>query len=40
MWNNHTPLVDLTDLISKPGLGPDSGIIGSLILARGEPAQI
>ena len=40
MWNNYTPLVDLTDLISKPGLGSDSGIVGSLILADGEPAQI
>ena len=40
MWNNYTPLVDLTELISKPGLGSDSGIIGSLILADGEPAQI
>lgn len=40
IWNNYTPLVDLTDLISKPGLGSDSGIIGSLILADGGPAQI
>ena len=40
IWNNYTPLVDLTDLISKPSLGSDSGIIGSLILADGGPAQI
>jgi fructokinase len=38
MWNDYTPI--LTDLISKPGLGSDSGIVGSLILADGEPAQI
>lgn len=40
IWNGYTPLVNLTDLISKPGLGSDSGIIGSLILADGGPAQI
>lgn len=31
-WNNYTPLVPLSDLISEPGLGTDSGIIGSISL--------
>ena len=31
-WNNFTPLVNLSDLITKPVLGKDSGIIGSLSL--------
>jgi len=31
-WNNYTPLVSLSNLISEPGLGTDSGIIGSLSL--------
>ena len=32
LWNNFTPLGNLSDLISKPVLGKDSGIIGSLSL--------
>ena len=32
LWNNFTPLGDLSDLITKPVLGNDSGIIGSLSL--------
>jgi len=32
LWNNYTPLGSCTDLISQPGLGNDSGIIGSLSL--------
>jgi len=32
VWNNYTPLVSLSDLISEPGLGVDSGIVGSLSL--------
>ena len=31
-WNNYTPLVPLSDLISEPDLGIDSGIIGSISL--------
>ena len=31
-WNNYTPLVSLSNLISEPGLGNDSGIIGSISL--------
>ena len=31
LWNNYTPLL-LPDLISEPGLGIDSGIIGALCL--------
>ncbi len=31
-WNDYTPLVPLTNLISEPGLGNDSGIIGSISL--------
>ena len=31
-WNNYTPLVPLSDLISEPGLGIDSGIIGAISL--------
>jgi len=31
-WNNYTPLVPLSNLISEPGLGTDSGIIGSISL--------
>ena len=31
LWNNYTPLL-LSDLISEPGLGVDSGIIGALCL--------
>ncbi len=31
-WNNYTPLVPLTNLISESGLGLDSGIIGSISL--------
>ena len=31
-WNNYTPLVSLSNLISEPGLGTDSGIIGSISL--------
>ena len=31
-WNNFTPLGNLSDLITKPVLGKDSGIIGSLSL--------
>ena len=31
-WNNYTPLVPLSDLISEPDLGIDSGIIGSITL--------
>ena len=31
-WNNYTPLVPLSDLISEPGLGNESGIIGSISL--------
>ena len=34
IWNNFTPLVNLSNLITKPVLGKDSGIIGSLSLAR------
>jgi len=40
LWNDYTPLVDLSELICEPGLGQDSGIIGSLYLADGGPAQI
>ena len=32
LWNNFTPLGDLSDLITKPVLGKDSGIIGALSL--------
>ena len=32
IWNNFTPLVNLSNLITKPVLGKDSGIIGSLSL--------
>ena len=32
LWNNYTPLVLLSDLISEPGLGVDSGIVGALSL--------
>ena len=32
LWNNFTPLGNLSDLITKPVLGKDSGIIGSLSL--------
>ena len=32
VWNNYTPLVPLSNLISEPGLGIDSGIIGSISL--------
>ena len=31
-WNSYTPLVPLSNLISEPGLGTDSGIIGSISL--------
>ena len=31
-WNHYTPLVSLSNLISEPGLGTDSGIIGSISL--------
>ena len=31
-WNNYTPLVPLSNLISESGLGTDSGIIGSISL--------
>ena len=31
-WNDYTPLVPLSNLISEPGLGLDSGIIGSISL--------
>ncbi len=31
-WNNYTSLVPLSNLISEPGLGTDSGIIGSISL--------
>ncbi len=31
-WNNYTPLVPLSNLISEPDLGADSGIIGSISL--------
>jgi len=34
MWNDYTPLGSLADLILEPGLGNDSGIIGSLSLER------
>jgi len=43
LWNHYFPLISLLDLIVEPGLGGDSGIIGSLVLASngcGEPAQI
>jgi len=40
IWNNYTPLSHLSDLILEPGLGSDSGIVGSLILADGGLAQI
>ena len=32
MWNQYTPLGSLSELISEPGLGNNSGIIGSLSL--------
>ena len=32
LWNNFTPLGDLSNLITKPVLGKDSGIIGALSL--------
>ena len=31
-WNDFTPLGNLSDLITKPALGKDSGIVGSLSL--------
>tara|TARA_Y100000588_G_scaffold294407_1_gene314298 strand:- start:489 stop:1361 length:873 start_codon:yes stop_codon:yes gene_type:complete len=42
LWNNYTPLGSLSQLIVEPGLGLDSGIVGSLIMAvrGGGPAQI
>ena len=32
IWNGYTPLDSLSQLISEPGLGSDSGIVGSLSL--------
>tara|TARA_B100001029_G_scaffold71046_1_gene57885 strand:+ start:19308 stop:20144 length:837 start_codon:yes stop_codon:yes gene_type:complete len=32
LWNGYTPLGTLSDLILEPGLGNDSGIVGSLSL--------
>ena len=40
IWNSYTPLGLLSELIVESDLGLDSGIIGSLIIAVGEPAQI
>ena len=34
IWNGYTPLGSLSDLIVEPGLGSDSGIIGSLTLTK------
>jgi fructokinase len=39
MWNDYTPLDNLSEMIVEPGLGSDSGIVGSLIIGGG-PAQI
>ena len=33
IWNNFTPLAYQSQLIVEPGLGVDSGIVGSLIIA-------
>ena len=33
MWNDYTPLASPSELIVEPGLGVDSGIVGSLIIA-------
>ena len=40
IWNSYTPLGSLSELIVESDLGLDSGIVGSLIIAVGEPAQI
>ena len=32
LWNQYIPLGSLSELISEPGLGKNSGIIGSLSL--------
>tara|TARA_B100001250_G_C19608836_1_gene703983 strand:- start:51 stop:890 length:840 start_codon:yes stop_codon:yes gene_type:complete len=34
LWNNYIPLTSVSNLIIEPGLGSDSGIIGSLILTK------
>jgi len=34
LWNHYVPLVSLSSLIVEPGLGVNSGIIGSLALAK------
>ena len=34
IWNGYTPLGSLSDLIVEPGLGSDSGIIGSLTINK------
>ena len=39
IWNDYTPLGNLSEMIVEPGLGPDSGIVGALVLGGG-PAQI
>ena len=33
IWNSYIPLVSLSQLIVEPGLGIDSGIVGSLVIA-------
>ena len=33
IWNGHTPLGDISNLISEPALDDNSGIVGSLSLA-------
>lgn len=40
LWNDYTPLGDVSELIVEPGLGSDSGIVGALVLGSGGPAQI
>ncbi len=34
LWNNFIPLIGSSDLIVEPGLGGDSGIVGSLTLTK------
>ena len=40
LWNDYTPLGDVSGLIVEPSLGRDSGIVGALVLGSGGPAQI
>jgi len=40
LWNDHTPIINIDDLIVEPKLGNDSGIIGSMILGNSGSASI